>query len=73
MKQDCQYPDTRITPQSGRIRVHFDDMMIADTGRALDLKERSCRIVKWLSRDAVAHEILTSSDHHTNCPLKGAG
>ena len=71
MEQDCQDRDITITPHQGRVRVHFGNMVIADTGRALDLKEGSYPIVHYVPRDAVAAAILMSSDHHTTCPFKG--
>jgi uncharacterized protein (DUF427 family) len=66
-------PDHPITlaanPQ--RIQVVYNGHVIADTRRALTLKEASYRPVIYFPREDVDMAFLTRTDHSTHCPYKG--
>ncbi len=71
MTQECPDHDISIIPSPRRVRVHFASKVIADTDRALDLKEAAHPVVHYVPRDAVDAEVLLTSEHHTTCPFKG--
>ena len=66
-------PDHPITiaPSGKRVRVTFAGRVIADTARALTLKEASYKPVLYIPRDDADMSVLTPNDHHTHCPYKG--
>lgn len=66
-------PEPRITlhPHSHRVRVVIDDTVLADTTRAIELRERGYPPRQYLPRDDVRMELLTPSDTVTHCPFKG--
>jgi uncharacterized protein (DUF427 family) len=55
----------------GRVRVTFAGRVIADTTRALELRESSYAPVAYLPRDDVDLTLLRRIDHRTRCPYKG--
>ncbi len=66
-------PDHPITiAHNGKhVRVSFGGKVIADTTRALSLKEASYPAVNYIPRADVDMSALTRTDHHTHCPYKG--
>ena len=66
-------PDHPITlaPAPGRIVVKLGGRVIADSSRALILKEASYPPVKYIPRADVDMALLARSDHATYCPYKG--
>jgi uncharacterized protein (DUF427 family) len=60
-----------ITRSSRRVRVKFAGRLIADTTRALMLKEASYKPVQYIPRADADMSLLTRTDHHTHCPYKG--
>jgi uncharacterized protein (DUF427 family) len=66
-------PDHPITisPNDKRVRVTFAGRVIADTARALTLKEASYKPVLYIPRADADMSLLTPTDHHTHCPYKG--
>ena len=60
-----------ITRNSKRVRVMFGGRVIADTTRALMLKEASYKPVQYIPRADADMSLLTRTDHHTHCPYKG--
>jgi uncharacterized protein (DUF427 family) len=66
-------PDHPITiTRSGKnVRVSFAGKTIADTTRALELKEASYPAVFYIPRADADMTALTMTDHHTHCPYKG--
>lgn len=71
MTQQCGDTDIVITPTRGRVRVRFAGEVIAETDKALDLREGDYPVRIYVPRAAVKAEILANSDHHTTCPFKG--
>ncbi len=61
-----------ITPTSGRVRVLWHGHVIADTTKALDLKEGSYSVTRYIPRQDVNMSYLERTTHQTTCPYKGA-
>lgn len=60
-----------VTRNAKRVRVTFAGETIADTTRALTLKEASYRPVQYIPRDDARMDLLHRTTHHTSCPYKG--
>lgn len=60
-----------IEPASGRITVRAAGKVIADTRRALVLREASYPPVFYVPRDDADMTLLERSDHASWCPYKG--
>jgi uncharacterized protein (DUF427 family) len=60
-----------ITANPKRIRVLADGVVIADTSKALTLKEASYPAVQYLPREDAQMELLQRTDRVTHCPYKG--
>jgi len=60
-----------ITPNPNQIRVSAGEMVVAETGRALTLKEASYPPVQYIPREAANMSLLTRTTHTTYCPYKG--
>ena len=66
-------PDHPITiePEPQRVRVTWNGHVIADTTRALTLREARYPAVHYVPREDVDMSLLTPSAHQTYCPFKG--
>ena len=66
-------PDHPITiePNAHRIVVQLGDRVIADTTRALTLREASYPAVQYIPRGDVDMSLLERTAHSTYCPFKG--
>ena len=66
-------PDHPITIAAsvGRMRARFNGHVIADSARALTLKEAGYHPVIYFPRDDVSMEYLTRTERVTYCPYKG--
>jgi uncharacterized protein (DUF427 family) len=60
-----------VTPQGGHVTVRAGGQVIADTGRALSLKEASYPQVFYIPREDANMDLLSRIDHNTYCPYKG--
>ena len=60
-----------ISPTAHRVRVIFAGRIVADTTKALTLKEASYRPVQYVPRSDVDMSMLTRTEHSTHCPYKG--
>ncbi|CCD98469.1 DUF427 domain-containing protein [Bradyrhizobium sp. STM 3809] len=60
-----------ITPNPRRVRVMADGVVIADTTRALILKEASYPAVQYVPRADANMAALQKTDRVTHCPYKG--
>lgn len=60
-----------ITPESRRVTVTIGEIVIADSARALSLKEASYPAVLYIPRDDVRMDQLERTEHATYCPYKG--
>ena|ERR1043165_8378709 len=66
-------PDHPITiaPAEKRVRVHFVGKVIADTNRALTLREAGYKPVHYIPRDDANMALLQRTAHASHCPYKG--
>ena len=67
---DASHPIT-IAPAEHRVRVTHGGKVIADTRRALALREASYPVVRYIPREDVDFSALTRTGHSTHCPYKG--
>jgi uncharacterized protein (DUF427 family) len=66
-------PDHPITvePTGSRVVVRAGGRVVADTTRALTLRESTYPPVQYIPLEDVEPSALTRSDSHTHCPYKG--
>jgi uncharacterized protein (DUF427 family) len=66
-------PDHPITISASpkRVRVSADGVVIAESARALTLKEASYPAVFYIPREDAKLELLSRTDRVTHCPYKG--
>ena len=67
---DASHPIT-ISPATERVRITHGGKVIADSRRALALKEASYPVVHYIPRDEVDFSVLTRTPHASHCPYKG--
>jgi len=60
-----------IAPNGNRVRVRFAGKTIADTMRALTLKEAGYSAVQYIPRADVKMELLKRTEHASHYPYKG--
>jgi uncharacterized protein (DUF427 family) len=60
-----------IAPNPGRVIVSLAGRVIADTTRALALRESSYPAALYIPREDVDMTLLARTDHATYCPYKG--
>lgn len=60
-----------ITPNPRRVRVTAGDVVIAETSKALTLKEAKYPAVQYLPREDTNMALLERTDRITHCPYKG--
>ncbi len=60
-----------INPEPRRVRVVAGGQVIAQTTRALSLREASDPAVLYIPREDARMDFLRPSDHSTHCPHKG--
>lgn len=60
-----------VTPASQRVVVKVAGRILADSRRALTLKEANYPAVQYIPREDVDMSLLTHTDHATYCPYKG--
>ena len=59
-----------IEPNPKRVRVVFNGRVIADTTRALTLREATLPPVQYVPRDDADMSLMERTDHRTHCPFK---
>lgn len=66
-------PDHPITiePNAHRVRVLVGGVIVAETTRALTLREASYRPVQYIPREDIEADLFDRSDRHSHCPYKG--
>jgi uncharacterized protein (DUF427 family) len=66
-------PDHPITiePNPKRVRVTFNGRVVADTRRALSLREAGYPAVQYIPRADIEMAFLARTAHATRCPYKG--
>ena len=60
-----------ITPHGKRVRVMLGGMIVAETTRALSLKEASYPAVLYVPRADIEADLFEPTDRTTHCPYKG--
>lgn len=60
-----------ITPLAGRLRVIWNGKVVAETSRALDLKEASYPVVHYVPREDADMALFERTARSTHCPFKG--
>lgn len=68
-----KHPGYKIdfTPCAKRLRIKFAGATVVDTTAAMLLHETAHIPVYYVPRDDVRLDLLTATDHTTNCPFKG--
>ncbi|MDD1966699.1 DUF427 domain-containing protein [Pseudomonas putida] len=66
-------PDHPITiaPLRGRVTVQFKGVRVAQSDKALELKEAQYPAVIYVPRSDISMEHYEITDHRTHCPYKG--
>jgi len=59
-----------IEPNPKRVRVVFNGRVVADTTRALTLREATLPPVQYVPRDDADMSLMERTDHRTHCPFK---
>jgi uncharacterized protein (DUF427 family) len=60
-----------VTSHGKRVRIAFAGHVVADTTRALTLKEAGYKPVLYIPRADADMSLLTRTSHSTHCPYKG--
>ena len=60
-----------IEPSAERVRVTFNGHVVADSRRALVLREASYKPVFYIPREDTDMALLEPTAHSTHCPYKG--
>ena len=60
-----------ITPNPRRVRVTAGDIVIAETSKALTLKEAKYPAVQYVPREDANMALLERTERTTHCPYKG--
>jgi uncharacterized protein (DUF427 family)/class 3 adenylate cyclase len=60
-----------IEPSRKRVKVKFNGTVVADTTRALQLRETRYAPVYYLPREDVRMDLMQGTEHRTHCPFKG--
>lgn len=60
-----------VAPNGKRVRVLFNGRIVADTVRALTLREASYRPVQYIPREDADMALFSRTAHVTHCPYKG--
>ncbi|WP_310778527.1 DUF427 domain-containing protein [Mycobacterium sp. Z3061] len=60
-----------IEPTQGRVQVHVNGELVADSTAALGLQEASLPLVQYIPLTDVVQERLTRTDTSSYCPFKG--
>lgn len=68
-----EYPEYRVDLDRGdrRVTVRVDGELVADTRRALVVRETRHDPVTYVPLDDVRADLIEATDHSTFCPFKG--
>ena len=69
MERRADHPIT-IEPNRKRVRVLFNGRVVADTNRALTLREATLPAVQYIPREDADMSLLERTAHKTHCPYK---
>ncbi len=67
------HPNYQIdfVPSGKRVKVVFNGVVVADSSRAMVMRETRHQPVYYLPREDIRMELLQRTAHHTHCPFKG--
>lgn len=71
MKQPGPGHPITVEPNPHRVRVLLGGVIVAETTRALTLKEASLPAVHYIPREDAAMDLFEPSDRTSHCPYKG--
>ena len=71
MKQPSPEHPITVAPNPHRVRVLVGGVIVAETTRAVTLREASLPPVHYIPRADVAMDLLERSSRKTHCPYKG--
>jgi len=71
MAADASEPRITLHPHARRVQVVLDGTQLADTTRAIELRERGYPPRQYIPRGDVRMDLLTPSKTVTHCPFKG--
>lgn len=71
MKEPGPDHPIEITPESGTVRVTFNGRTVAESNRALAMRETDYPVIHYIPADDVDDSLLTPTDHSSHCPYKG--
>ena len=60
-----------IEPHPSHVTVHAGALLVAETDRAIELREAGHAAVLYIPTEDLNREVLRPSQHHTYCPYKG--
>lgn len=60
-----------VAASPARVVVRLGGRVVADSTRALELREASYAPVQYIPREDVAMDLLARTAHTTHCPFKG--
>ncbi|QRE75880.1 DUF427 domain-containing protein [Methylobacterium aquaticum] len=60
-----------ITPNPHRIRVMLGGTIVAESTRAITLREGGMAPVQYIPREDAAMDLFERTEHRTHCPHKG--
>jgi uncharacterized protein (DUF427 family) len=60
-----------IAPSKERVRISFNGQVVADTTRALVLRESTYKPVFYIPREDAQMALFEQTSHSTHCPYKG--
>ncbi|GAA6619670.1 DUF427 domain-containing protein [Scytonema sp. NUACC26] len=60
-----------IEKNSKRVKITFNGQTIAETTRALELREATLPTVQYIPQEDVNINFLQPTNHSTHCPYKG--
>lgn len=60
-----------VEPFSGHVRVSFAGSVVAESDRAMVLREQGHGPVYYFPREDMRMDLLRRSQHRTHCPYKG--
>ena len=60
-----------IAPYHGRVRVTVNGKVVAETTRALAMREKTAPVVFYIPREDAQMSLFERSAHKTHCPYKG--
>jgi len=64
-------PTITLEPADARLRVEFGGEILAESDRALILREGRLAPVFYIPKDAIRWELAAPTDRVTHCPYKG--